>query len=333
LYAILEIISLRGLWSSFRELCKQYGAFNAILLLFIFPNAKHVVERINLHLLKTENQEEAKNVKKSLSEECTMLAVAAAIVAQVAITGLSLNDISSVHWTAKAFFIASLVTGALSVFYACLIQQKLSSLFSADDMRAWLSQPGDNTARQTVDGKISSLVLQWKIWGLEPPPSFDHALKELEHKIKTYRDNHHLKTTSFYAALMIKIPVILLNYAVAAFLVGLGIYLGCVATSGLNGPSSKTDSMAVLIFYCLVTALGLLLYGVPSVLKMMEYVHVRRWETILKRGQRIRRHQDSYRGIESSGRGVNRPHQSQEEPQTNVDATSGGGEVPQASSP
>lgn len=42
-------------------------------------------------------------------------------MAQVAITALSLEKIGDVHWTTKCCFIVNLATGALSVYFACLL--------------------------------------------------------------------------------------------------------------------------------------------------------------------------------------------------------------------
>lgn len=80
-YNTFEILTLRALRRSFSELCADYGVIQAILLFFIFPDARDVLRRIQRHLLKPHSDlatamEEALALKKALSDDCTMLAVA-----------------------------------------------------------------------------------------------------------------------------------------------------------------------------------------------------------------------------------------------------------------
>ncbi|KAI6863248.1 hypothetical protein KC343_g8404 [Hortaea werneckii] len=72
-----------------------------------------------------------------------MTAVAAAIIAQVAFSGLGLDEIANTHWTVQAAFIVSLVSGLLSVYYCCIIQQSFGTLVSPDDIKDWLCTPGE----------------------------------------------------------------------------------------------------------------------------------------------------------------------------------------------
>jgi hypothetical protein len=81
IYNAFEIITFRALRRSFSELKEHYGFLQAVLLVFIFPDARHVLKRIERHLLRshaneTTAMEEAMALKKSLTEDCTMLAVA-----------------------------------------------------------------------------------------------------------------------------------------------------------------------------------------------------------------------------------------------------------------
>jgi hypothetical protein len=81
IYNAFEIITFRALRRSFSELKEHYGFFQAVLLVFIFPDARHVLQRIERHLLRSHANEttaieEAMALKKSLTEDCTMLAVA-----------------------------------------------------------------------------------------------------------------------------------------------------------------------------------------------------------------------------------------------------------------
>lgn len=111
---------LAGIRRSFSELRGNYGFFRAFLLIFIFPNAHRVISQIQASL-KRSRDSDVMSFEQSLAYEFTMLAVAVAIVAQISISALSLDDLVSTHWTAKVAFVVSLITAVSSVFYACLL--------------------------------------------------------------------------------------------------------------------------------------------------------------------------------------------------------------------
>lgn len=70
-----EVISFRPVRYHYSDLKKRFGGFQALLLIAIFPDARQIVHRIERHVLDTE-EEEALVLRKSTSEDCTMLAVA-----------------------------------------------------------------------------------------------------------------------------------------------------------------------------------------------------------------------------------------------------------------
>ena len=70
----------------------------------------------------------------------------AAVMANVALSALGHQNIHKAVWVARAAFVLSLVTGGLSVFYACLVQQKLGSLFTTEDVKDFFSRPSSSLA-------------------------------------------------------------------------------------------------------------------------------------------------------------------------------------------
>jgi len=70
-----EVISFRPVRYHYSDLKKRFGGIQALVLLAIFPDARQIVHRIERHVLDTE-EEEALVLRKSASEDCTMLAVA-----------------------------------------------------------------------------------------------------------------------------------------------------------------------------------------------------------------------------------------------------------------
>jgi hypothetical protein len=198
-------------------------------------------------------------------------------VAQVAITALSLDNLNNVHWTAKAAFVASLVAGALSVFFACLLQQQISSLFGSDDVKDWLSKP----AGERELGIISDLIMAYK----KTQSREGQALSEVKEHIKELKplvSEGRWRKASFNAALMIKIPALLLNWSVGAFLVGLGIYLGFFFSKNPDPSQSHGASLGILITYIVITALGLLLFFTSRLLKYLEGAPIRRLDQAMK---------------------------------------------------
>jgi hypothetical protein len=74
----------------------------------------------------------------------------AAIVAQIAITGLSLNNLSQTHWVAKGSFVLSMTFALMAVYYATTQQRTLGRLIKAKDVRLWIR--GGN--RQSEVGRL-----------------------------------------------------------------------------------------------------------------------------------------------------------------------------------
>lgn len=201
----------------------------------------------------------------------------------MAITALSLSSLSAAHWTAQAAFIISLITGCLSVFFACILQQKLSSLFRAEDVKDWLSKTSHRRERRIVDELISTVVT---LRERDRETGITDAMIEIVTEIVTaFRDENRWKAASFNSAVIIRAPALLLNYSVGAFLIGLGIYLGSVATKNLNPTAGQGASRAVLIVFVVTTAVGILLYLIPTILKSLELAPVRRWDLLLVKKQ------------------------------------------------
>ncbi|QKX61813.1 uncharacterized protein TRUGW13939_08969 [Talaromyces rugulosus] len=256
----------------------------ALFLITIFPDANHIVQRIEEHVLEAK-EDEALILRKSASEDCTMLAVAAAIVAQVAITALALDKIDQVHWTAKAAFVVSLSTGGLSVFYACLVQQKMSSLFTVEDVKDFFSQPSSSEQLRKLEKELNMLAYQLNKArenerGSEMTTGIYQKLMTIESLVKQFKRDNRWKAASFHSILMVKAPTLLLKYALAAFVIGLGIYYGCLAFNKAEDPGQSP--LAIFLFYLISVFLGLLIYYVPAMLKGLETSSLRRYAYLLK---------------------------------------------------
>ncbi|THW41849.1 hypothetical protein D6D22_05185 [Aureobasidium pullulans] len=272
-YQLVETIVLHYALGSYLTLKDEHGTFRAAILLVLFPDARKVMNRIEKHVLRSES-DNAMVMKKALAESCTMLAVAAAIVAQIAITALALGNSDTTHWTANAAFVISLVTASLSVFYACLLRQHISGLFTSEDVKSWLSKPAAKYEMEELEQIASTLrktITPFPELGLVVPQS---SVETYRRTIENFAQEFKWKTASFNAAFMIKVPSLLLNWSVGAFILGLGVYLGCVWRP--DGISERNGSLGILITYLITTVGGLLLYYVPKAGKILESSTLRR---------------------------------------------------------
>ncbi|KFY93942.1 hypothetical protein V500_03483 [Pseudogymnoascus sp. VKM F-4518 (FW-2643)] len=111
-----------------------YGPSSIPLLLF----GSRATWRLEAQILGQLKEEDAAAFKKSILDECTMIAVAAAIIAQIAITGLSLNFLSQTHWVARGAFVLSLTSSLMAVYYATSQQRRLGRLLQAEQVRLWI---------------------------------------------------------------------------------------------------------------------------------------------------------------------------------------------------
>jgi len=85
-----------------------------------------------------------------------MTGLAGALVAQVALTSLQLEYMSTIHWIVPALFTTSLVIGFLCVHYSFLLHYWLVQLGSAKKLRKAFS-----TGKGTPAGSSEDLAEQW----------------------------------------------------------------------------------------------------------------------------------------------------------------------------
>ncbi|KAI6843643.1 hypothetical protein KC332_g2370 [Hortaea werneckii] len=248
---------------TFRPVC-QFGFWQRLFLKLAFPDALDLIDRIHKDVIQNGTPHAATITRDLMCAKYNMTAVAAVVIAQVAISGLGLDEIAKTHWTVQASFIISLVSGLLSVFYCCIIQQDFGTLVSPDDVKDWLCTPGE------WHGMEEELQEQF---ALLRPGNETTGTKE---QLQTIRDrviarlqSHRWETPSINSAVILVAPVRLLNLAVTAFLTGLGVYLGLVFSQNINIAAGYRGNLANMIIYILVVVINLLLFGIPTVLRFL----------------------------------------------------------------
>lgn len=203
-------------------------------------------------------------------------------MAQVAITALALTDLDQVHWTAKAAFVLSLITGGLSVFYSCLVQQRMSGLFTPDDVKDFFSKPSSSPRLHNLEQEMYDLISDIRKNDVGDESTVRRqGMEEIESIIKEFKSKNRWKSASFHSILMIKAPTLLLRYALASFVIGIGIYFGCLAFSDIGSQMPRNSYRAIFIVYIVTSFLGLLIYYVPYILKELELSPARRHAQIM----------------------------------------------------
>ena len=195
-----------------------------VLLSFGILEAGAVVNCIRKHLIGTNDLEQVTLLKRSFTESFTMIGVGGAIIAQIAFTGLNLDQNNETHWTVCAAFVASLTDGCLSVFYSCTMQLVLSGVHGPEEILYWLTKP----------------KLTYEARPTRPKDTREHSREFSNPNWQTER------LLSLNAALMLVAPSELLSCSLASFLAVLGIYLGFLYSRNLGGVRGEDSALRFL---------------------------------------------------------------------------------------
>ena len=162
-------------------------------------------------------------------------------------TALSLPGLSQTHWTARAFLIAAMVLGVLSVVASSYQQMSIGMLNKAVEIRLWLSDDFDD--------------------GQEVPVSDVTELREY-----VLNGKFPLRS-SLSAQQLIRLPFALLGWAVYSFLTGFGLYLGFSwANHVVDTDYGKNDNRNVLIVFLVAALLSILIFAIWTIMKASEQI-------------------------------------------------------------
>lgn len=191
-------------------------------------------------------------------------------MAQIAITALSLPYREQTHWTVGGSFVASLVLGLLSVYFACIVQVQLGNLHTSVEVRKWLITERLEAWRLVLGWLVSSLDLKshdQEPHNLEAPQESQLPNNSLESLLQEFRSKH---IPSFHSALLLVAPLQLLNWSVAWLLIGIGIYYGLIFTRNLGEMHGQNSNLAILLVYIISAAGALASFGLPNLYKLAE---------------------------------------------------------------
>jgi hypothetical protein len=225
---------------------------------------------------------------------CNAVAVAAAIFASIGLTALSLPDMYTVHWSARALCVASMVLGVLSVTTATSQQQRFAMLNDPTSIRLWLSlgRPseygfslglGPSAAASYSDFRFIQFLLgvlvqmrERKPRGLKawvavirdclqqerrPPPEAGSGAKLQAHN--KYKELDVFKDMPLESSISVlktvAAPRHLLDLAVLLYIVGFGLYLLFLWIENMGGQPEADRN--VFIVFILSAGVFLLYYN------------------------------------------------------------------------
>ncbi|EUC51347.1 hypothetical protein COCMIDRAFT_144 [Bipolaris oryzae ATCC 44560] len=227
-------------FSSIIFFTKYYGLSGLVLCFF----GNRDIWRVQVQVLRSTSDIDAMNFRKSAQGECSIIAVASTILAQIAITALSLENLDRTPWFARGFLTFSLVSSIIAVYYATRQYCHLGRFIYAKDVRAWIRGHsilnGDLYPRMTLAAAHLNSGSAFRVVGADLP--------------------------SVASVLTIAAPTMLLNSSLNAFLVGLGIYLGFVWTRDLNETAGAFSSRAVFITYMVGLVVCYWVYAISNVI-------------------------------------------------------------------
>lgn len=172
--------------------------------------------------------------RKSVQDESTTCAVAGAIVSQIAITALQLPFLSQAHWVAQGFWIFSLISGIMTVYYASSEHRTMGRLLLPGQVRGWIRGERDREPDVISQSQSESELLKLFL----PGPS---------------------------SVLTISAPQLLLSASLYSFLVGLGVYVSFVWRRQLDPNAGFNDSRNTFITYIVSIAICEVTYSISSV--------------------------------------------------------------------
>lgn len=254
---------------------REHSLVKWLVVATVFSATLRTMDRVERSVLTPNGDPVA--FRNAFVSDFNSLAVTGAIISQVAITAIALPFVREVHWTAQGAFITSLVLGCLSVFFSTRIQRSLTALASAEDVKDWLCKPVSHKDYTSFEKELRPRITR-----AQAAPAAGGERDLVRKEIVQFLEKHRWKHASFYSCASLSTPPELLNSSMGAFLVGLGIYLGCVWTQDLDPVAGKTASRALLICYVTVAALGIGRFYWADQGKEKELSPIREWLRDLK---------------------------------------------------
>ncbi|KAF2671958.1 hypothetical protein BT63DRAFT_422471 [Microthyrium microscopicum] len=235
-----------------------YGPAGVVLYLF----GSRSTWRIQAEILGTLDDNDALDYRKAVQEECTMLSVASAIVAQIAITGLSLDKLSQAHWTARAFLLVSLISSLVAVYYATTQHRILGRLLKGSQIRSWIRGKMLSVNPQT---QLTAVFVRSDSMLGDPADYEDDSYEDpgRAHSALMRR----CFTPSVAAVITISAPQLLLSTSLFTLIIGFGLYFAFIWTRKLDTDAQGSDSRTNFIIYVVSTVVCLSAFSISRLIQ------------------------------------------------------------------
>ncbi|KAF7507474.1 hypothetical protein GJ744_010405 [Endocarpon pusillum] len=242
------------------HLIRLYGPPGFVLLFF----GSQTTWRIEAQVLGKLDDKEALEFKKSVQDECTMISVAAAIVAQIAVTALSLTDLSRSHWVARGFLVFSLTAALMAVYYATTQQRTMGRLLTVRQVRRWI-RGGMNSPG--VAHMIPRFESRMKVQYLDPGELASNNIQMQPPELIKRSIIKQCFTPAVASVITLSAPQMLLTTSLVALIIALGIYLGFTWNRGLDTDAGLHDSRNVFIMYAVGLTVCILVYSISGLIQ------------------------------------------------------------------
>lgn len=208
-------------------------------------------------------------------------------MAQIAVTAVSLPSLSQTHWIARAFFLISLLSGCLSVVYACIIQRVLSRFRNPADVRKWMRRPPTSQIIRLYSSPLYLITDYLELIWPRERVSLNEFANKMARSLQDFlvgrpmlRPNplpaEDQLLASIPAAALLAAPSVMLTISVASLLTGLTVYLAYTWTRDLDIKASPNDSRNVFICFIVGLVLCFLFYALPTLYKYLESFELER---------------------------------------------------------
>ncbi|KAF2435024.1 hypothetical protein EJ08DRAFT_730152 [Tothia fuscella] len=283
---VLDIIAHASLHSI--QLTKLCGLSGLVLSIF----GSRMTWCLEAHVLGTGKDEDALAFKSSLLEHCNTISVAAAIVAQIAVTALTLTSLSKTHWIARGFLAFSLVSALMAVYYASTQHRVFAHMFNPRQIRIWIrGGKSENNEKSRIVPSLSAILMKIakqrkgrgsSTYSATQRESFDlptssplpgpcdaddlvlEGIPDTELKACL---RHFCFTPSVFAVITIPAPQALLTSSLYSLFIALGIYSGFRWTRNLELDAGTHDSRNVFVMYIVGLGVCLAVYTLSQIIQ------------------------------------------------------------------
>lgn len=189
-----------------------------------------------------------------------------AIIAQVALTALSLPWLSGCHWIARACWVLSLVAGLMAVYCSGSQQIEFGRLSNAEEVRAWM-RSGKTSPRDIVNN-LSEQEAREELHRVERFLYSRNAAAHLFVSGEAFNKKARLGPVNFAprpgAVIAVSGPRFLLAMSLNSFLLALGVYLFCLWRRDLDPNSAADDARNVFIVFITGLSASIIVFFISS---------------------------------------------------------------------